>query len=171
MNRRLLHLFNTAIIISMLFSANQALCAPKVSPCMDREAHIEIFTGEGRMYLCKDGKSEQKHAVSIGKEGRGKKKEGDNKTPLGRYILGAPRASEDFHKFIPVDYPTEQQRKEGYTGGRIGIHGPHKSYAWLGFLNTLVDWTQGCIAVGTNADMDKVAEWVKQNKPVYVEIR
>lgn len=171
MNRWAALLLHATIAFFILFSADPALCDTSDGPCADKEAHIEIYTARRNMHLCSGGKSEARYSVSIGKGGSGKQYEGDNKTPLGRYGLGSPRASEDFHKFVPVDYPTERQRSEGYTGGRIGIHGPHKSYAWLGFLNTIADWTQGCIAVGTNDDIDKVAQWVKQNKPDYVEIR
>jgi murein L,D-transpeptidase YafK len=89
-----------------------------------------------------------------------KRVEGDERTPTGRYPLGAPRPSAPFHRFIPVGYPTAGQRAEGRTGGAIGIHGPDRRFRLLGSLTTRVDWTAGCLAVGSDAEIDRIAEWV-----------
>jgi murein L,D-transpeptidase YafK len=89
----------------------------------------------------------------------GKRQEGDERTPSGRYALGPPRASSSFHRFIPVAYPTKEQRGEGRTGGAVGVHGPESRARRLGPLTTWIDWTAGCIAVGSTSEIDAIAEW------------
>ena len=122
-----------------------------------------VDTRTHQMHLCEGGKVDRTFAVALGTSGVGKQHEGDNRTPLGRYGLGSPRASKDFHVFVPVGYPTREQARMGFTGGAIGIHGPPRGYGTLAQLAMLVsrDWTAGCIAVATNEDIDAVAAWVR----------
>jgi murein L,D-transpeptidase YafK len=116
--------------------------------------------------LCNDGKVDGRFAVALGTRGVGKQREGDNRTPLGRYGLGPPRTSKHFHIFVPVQYPTPAQARMGFTGGAIGIHGPPRGYSTLTELAMLVaqDWTAGCIAVATDADIEAVSDWVRQRQ-------
>ena len=104
-------------------------------------------------------------------KGWGKKKQGDNKTPIGRYVISEPRPSSKFYIFIPIGYPTLEQKQQGYTGSAIGIHGPWQPLKWLGRLNTIANWTQGCIAVGRNSDIKKISLWIKNNNPQFVYIK
>jgi murein L,D-transpeptidase YafK len=120
------------------------------------------------LWLCKSDKVLEEYSVSLGKGGVGKTRQGDNKTPIGTYSLGMPRPSKKFGIFIPVGYPTKSQKKEGYTGGSIGIHGPDRSFTWAGGLNTMIDWTQGCIAVKSDEAIGQIAEWVKAENPKVV---
>jgi len=124
---------------------------------------VVVDTRTHQMHLCEGGKVDRTFAVALGTSGVGKQHEGDNRTPLGRYGLGSPRASKDFHVFVPVGYPTREQARMGFTGGAIGIHGPPRGYGTLAQLAMLVsrDWTAGCIAVATNEDIDAVAAWVR----------
>jgi murein L,D-transpeptidase YafK len=87
------------------------------------------------------------------------------------YPLGAPRASARYRTFIPVGYPTPQQRRQGLTGSAVGIHGPARQLRWLGSINTFLDWTAGCVVVGSDAEMDRIAAWVLRARPAWVEIR
>jgi murein L,D-transpeptidase YafK len=117
-----------------------------------------------------EGDAEGVYPVSIGKKGVGKKKKGDNKTPLGKYALGKPRSSKKFHIFIPIGYPTAEQKQQGYTGSAIGIHGPSQPWRWLGGLNTLFNVTQGCVMVGHNEDIEEISAWASRNRPEFVFI-
>lgn len=101
--------------------------------------------------------------VALGRGGVDKRAEGDSRTPRGRYTLGAARPSSRYHRFIPVGYPTASQAGQGFTGSDVGIHGPRDAFAWLGRTTVWVDWTRGCIALGTKADVDRVAEWARVN--------
>ncbi len=125
-----------------------------------------VDTKTHQMHLCAAGKIDRTFAVALGVSGVGKQREGDNRTPLGHYGLGPPRASKGFHIFVPVGYPTREQARMGFTGGAIGIHGPPRGYGTLAQLARLVveDWTAGCIAVATDADIDAVAAWVRERE-------
>ena len=100
--------------------------------------------------------------VGLGENGVGKTKQGDKKTPLGKYFLGRPRPSgSGFKTFIPVGYPTIKQKRKGYTGSAIGIHGPQRDWAdWPPGTYGKQDWTLGCIAVGSDAEIDTITDWL-----------
>lgn len=137
------------VLVALLVSA---------APCRDKVTEVVVLTAPHRMVLCNRGSAEAEYQVDLGSGGIGKQKRGDAKTPLGVYPLAAPRHSDSFHTFIYVGYPTVDQRKQGFTGSDIGIHGP-----WRGGPAALrTDWTLGCIAVGTDAEIDAVAAWVKR---------
>jgi len=64
---------------------------------------------------------------------------------------------------LPTEwYPTVAQRHRGFTGGAIGVHGPHPAFRWLGRATVWADWTLGCVAVGTNSDIEVVTSWVRR---------
>ena len=132
--------------------------------CLAKGAAIVVDTGAHRMWLCQAEHRFRDFPVAIGRGGVDKRTQGDKKTPLGDYELGEPRSSEQFSLFIPVGYPTKTQREEGYSGGDIGVHGPPRRWEWLGRLTTWVDWTQGCIAVGSDEAISELAQWVREQK-------
>jgi len=130
---------------------------------------VVVDTAAGRLHLCDAGRSVEAYPVSLGSGGTGKRKQGDEKTPLGTYRLGKPRGSKKYGRFIPVGYPTKAQRKKGYTGSAIGIHGPPRAALWVGRLGlgralTLFDVTKGCIAVGTDEEIGAIERWVRRLK-------
>lgn len=124
---------------------------------------INVHTARRILNICKDGTVIKAFKVAIGFKGVGKKKAGDNKTPIGLYGLAYPRKSNQFKVFIPILYPTSKQLAAGYTGRDVGIHGPTQSSNWLSRLNNLPYSTRGCIAVGQNNYIEYVAKWVKSN--------
>ena len=131
---------------------------------------INVQTAHQRLYVCEHSNVINEFKISIGRNGIGKKQSGDNKTPVGLYKLASPRQSNEFGIFIPIQYPTNVQLLAGYTGKDVGIHGPFHLFNWLGSLNTLFNWTQGCIAVGNNEQMDFLAKWVKDHPQVKIII-
>lgn len=124
---------------------------------------INVHTTERILYICKHGTVIKTFRVALGNNGIGKKRAGDNKTPLGLYGLAYPRRSTQFKIFIPILYPTSKQLAAGYTGRDVGIHGPTQSSNCLSWLNNLPNSTRGCIAVGKNNFIEYVANWVKAN--------
>ena len=154
----------TAVLV-LLAGAVLALAARRFSgappdPCPAEGTLVLVHSSSHSLWLCRGGRPEARYQVALGRGGMDKRREGDERTPSGRYALGLPRASSSFHLFVPVGYPTKEQRTEGRTGGAIGIHGPDSRTRLLGSLTTWIDWTAGCIAVGTTTDIDEVAAWV-----------
>ena len=124
---------------------------------------INVHTTKRILNICKHGTVIKTFKVALGYRGVGKKRAGDNKTPIGLYNLAYPRKSNQFKVFIPILYPTTKQRAAGYTGRDVGIHGPTQSPSMLSWANNLPYSTRGCIAVGKNNYIEYVASWVKAN--------
>jgi murein L,D-transpeptidase YafK len=138
--------------------------------CADRETTVRVDVRERTLFLCEGGEVRGRFGVALGVNGVGKQREGDGRTPLGAYPLGAPRASQRYGTFIPVGYPTAAQARRGLTGGAIGIHGPPRAFAWAGRANTAADWTAGCIAVGSDAEIERIAAWLRARRGAGVRI-
>jgi murein L,D-transpeptidase YafK len=134
--------------------------------CETLGTSVLIDTKGRQLSLCLDGLTVERFPVGLGEEGVGKTKQGDLKTPIGTYRLGRPRKSgRGFNLFIPVKYPTSRQRKQGYTGGAIGVHGPQRDFAeWPEGTYGTQDWTEGCIAVGSDEEIERISSWVKDHK-------
>ena len=132
---------------------------------------VVVDTHARTLALCENGQETHHYKVSLGSGGLDKQKEGDARTPLGEYSLAPGRPSSDFHTFLAVGYPTSEQRAAGLTGGAIGIHGPARKYRWLGALAMVSDWTAGCIAVSSDAEIDQIDAWVKAHQVKSILIR
>lgn len=150
---------NLVLLISCLFSiptyANFISC-----PLSNG---INVNTRQQLLRICNQGSVVSTFKVAIGYSGVGKKRAGDNKTPLGLYNLAYPRKSSKFDMFIPILYPTPKQRAAGYTGRDVGIHGPSQTSRMSNWLNSLPFATRGCIAVGKNNYIEYVASWVRSH--------
>jgi L,D-peptidoglycan transpeptidase YkuD (ErfK/YbiS/YcfS/YnhG family) len=155
-----------ALVVAPVAARTPALAPDRAPVCRAGESAVVVDTGAHRLHLCWRGEIERSFAVFLGIDGVDKRREGDNRTPLGTYPLGAPRASQSFHTFVPVAYPTPAQARMGFTGGAIGIHGPPRGAAGLSRLMELVrlDWTAGCIAVATDQEIDEIAAWLRRRE-------
>lgn len=143
-----------------------------IDPCMTTSADILVNTRFHRLHLCGDRRTERWFWVSLGAGGIGKTKRGDKKTPLGLRDVGYARKSvSGYHLFIPLDYPTAEERASAPPGtelgggakGPIGIHGPHpKRSPGKPGQPPRKDWTDGCIAVGSVEEIETIADWLKR---------
>jgi murein L,D-transpeptidase YafK len=138
-----------------------------------------VQTSKHRLHLCEDGREIGEYVVSLGSGGTRKTADGDRKTPLGKYPLAGSRPSARYGAFIGIGYPTEPQRTVGYTGKDVGIHGPPRSEARFpqrspashgSAIRIIEDWTNGCIATQTDADLREIAAWVRRTKAAYIEV-
>lgn len=146
------------------------------SPCADGDAHLLVLAKTRVMHLCADGRSVANHRVSLGRGGLHKRVEGDGKTPIGRYGLGKPRRSKRYLRFIPVAYPTAEQRSQGFTGGDIGVHGLPRGSDRPGLpmyekLWRYTNWTDGCIAVHDDDTILAITRWVEQHHVAVIDLR
>lgn len=164
MHRTLARSIAAACVALAVVTAAWNAVDASVDPCRGRGTVLLVRADAHRLDVCVEGTSTIRHRVALGRRGVDKRREGDERTPLGTYAIGSPRRSSDFHRFIPVRYPTAAQRREGYTGSAIGVHGPARRSAWLGRATTWVDWTAGCIAVGSDESIDDVAARVRRRR-------
>jgi hypothetical protein len=141
-------------------------------PCGLVHADVVVDAATSTMSLCAGGALAAQYRVNLGQAGVGKTRQGDQKTPLGRYALSPPRASNSgFTWFVPVGYPTRAQREGGYTGGSIGIHGPPDWLpTWVVAEAFTTPWTDGCIMVATREEIEAVRAWMLAIRPTTIEI-
>lgn len=110
--------------------------------------------------------------ISLGSDPLGPKHQsGDGKTPEGRYVINSKNPNSKYHLSLGVSYPNSYDRRnakaEGVNpGGDIMIHGIGE-YGWVGAAHTLLDWTQGCIAV-TNEEIEEIYSLVHEGTVIYI---
>ena len=160
-----------AAIAILLLAAGCAPPSQAAGACAAPDARIVVDTAAHRLALCERDREVASFSVRLGRGGVGKTTEGDHKTPRGTYPLGEPRKSERYGTFIPVGYPTAEERRRGYTGGDIGIHGPHRWVRWMGSLVNSFDLSDGCVGLASDAEMARIAGWVRASGAHTVELR
>ena len=112
-------------------------------------------------------------AVSLGRSPVGPKlRQGDHRTPEGRYIIDHHNPNSAFHLSLHVSYPSPSDSARALAvrdspGGDIMIHGMRNGAGWIGRAHLLVDWTDGCIAV-TDSEMDQLYEAVPDGTPIEI---
>jgi murein L,D-transpeptidase YafK len=161
----------STIFFAMLVLADvEAPAEQDDNPCQDLGTSIVVLTDDHRLWLCDDGSPTKSFKVSLGTGGVGKHTAGDSRTPLGSYRLGQPNRSTQYYLAIAVGYPTAEQARQGFTGKGIAIHGPLRLHRKANGPQTKLDWTRGCIALGTDMAIAIVANWVKEKRPKQVHI-
>jgi len=129
---------------------------------------------EKRLYLMKNKKPFKIYRVAFGANSKGpKRKEGDERTPEGTYILDYKNSDSDFYKSIHISYPNDQDIKRAEEmgiapGGDIMIHGQKNGAKNFSLIHRYVNWTDGCIAV-TNAEMDEIWAFIDVGTPITIE--
>jgi len=161
--------------VALLAGAGLLLACPNraaaAGACGAADARIVVETGAHRLVLCDRDREVAAFSVRLGRGGIGKTAEGDGKTPLGAYPLGEPRKSDRYGTFIPIGYPTPDQRRRGFTGGDVGVHGPHRWVRWLGSLVNSLDSSNGCVGLATDGEMATIAAWVRAAHAATIELR
>jgi murein L,D-transpeptidase YafK len=135
---------------------------------------VVIEKAARQLHLIRDGEPFRTFRIALGIVPVGDKvKEGDFKTPEGRYILDSRNPNSDFFLSIHISYPNAMDRREASElgvdpGGAIMIHGqpnePSRSEAYY----KTQDWTNGCIAV-SNSDMIDI--WLMTGEDTPIELR
>jgi len=136
---------------------------------------VVVKKAERRLYLMHDDKPVMSYPISLGSAPDGhKEREGDGRTPEGRYLLDWRNPKSKFYKSLHVSYPSAGDRLRAKRlgvdpGGMIMIHGQPRAnkHAELQRIIASEDWTQGCIAVPNHA-IDEI--WGKTRDGTPIEI-
>jgi murein L,D-transpeptidase YafK len=155
-----------------------------------RSPTIEVWKSRREMQLRDGAQVLQRFQVALGIQPKAPKRmRGDLRTPVGRYFISAKRPSKEFYRFLGISYPNVVDAERGYKdrlidarqwgviflanlrgnsptwqtplGGMVGIHG------YGGRPHIVVDWTEGCIAVG-NDEIEVLYDAVSVGTPVLI---
>lgn len=134
---------------------------------------VLIEKAERRLTLYAGARVLKTYRVALGRNPVGpKQREGDGRTPEGRYVIAGRNPGSAFHLSLRISYPGPDDLRRARTAGvspgsNIMIHGLRPGIGWIGSLHRVTDWTAGCIAV-TNAEMDELWRAVADGTPVDV---
>ena len=133
-----------------------------------RVTRVVVHKGRREMLLLAGESVVRRYCIALGREPVGhKEREGDGRTPEGRYVIDRRNPKSAYHLSLHISYPSEQDRERARAaavdpGGDIMIHGlPNGGGVREG------DWTQGCIAV-TNAEIEEIWDLVADGTPVEI---
>ena len=161
--------FLVFVLCAVFFYNHQALA--HTEPTVDL---IVIEKSKRLMTLYSDGEAVKNYRIALGFAPTGDKlREGDGKTPEGRYRIDYKNPQSQFHLSLRISYPDKQDRSAaerlGYDpGGDIFIHGTPGRNLSYGIDAPIPDWTHGCIAV-TNNEIEEL--WALVSIGVIVDIK
>jgi len=146
------------------FVAGDRLPAPLLKPGRNHPTIVFVDLALSRLFLF-DNRGERPeliadYYVSSGKNGVGKRRQGDKKTPLGVYFVTQRLPGETLPDrygpvAFPVDYPNDWDARHGRTGSGIWVHGVSSS----SYSRPPLD-SDGCVAL-TNSELVQVASRIE----------
>ena len=133
---------------------------------------VLVVKNEKLLLLLRDGKILKSYRVAIGRKPGRRVRQGDNRTPEGRYVIDGRNPGSSYYKALHISYPNASDvsdaRKLGVSpGGEVLIHGLPSGFEDLGASHADLNWTRGCIAV-SNEEMDEIWELVADGTPVRI---
>jgi murein L,D-transpeptidase YafK len=157
------------LVLGCVISSSQAQ-QPSTAARADS---ILILKKEHLLELLSSGKVIRTYKVALGQGGLPpKEREGDARTPEGRYIIDSRNAASQYHKALHISYPNADDRKRAAKlgvspGGAVMIHGLPNGKGFVGAGHRLYDWTLGCVAV-TDDEIDEIWKLVSVGTPVEI---
>lgn len=140
-------------------------------PADARTDLLVVEKGQRRLLAYGHGGLLRAYLVSLGRDPVGPKmRQGDRRTPEGRYVIDGHNPASSFHRALHVSYPSAadvtRARSGGYDpGGEIMVHGIHNGLGWIGRAQRIVDWTAGCIAL-TDPEIEELYRVVPDGTPI-----
>ena len=159
--------------VSWLFVALFTSLAVGATPPPKKATFVYVDKASRQIFLYDGKELLATFPISLGRAPIGhKEREGDKKTPEGRYVLDYKNPNSQYYLSIHVSYPNTQDKKRARElgvspGGDIMIHGQPNSANYAPEVLQRYDWTDGCIAV-TNEQMDQI--WAMVDVPVTIQI-
>jgi murein L,D-transpeptidase YafK len=131
--------------------------------------------------------------IAIGRYGTATDKlRGDNKTPLGHFVIAWITDDTSFHRFFGLRYPDKEYAERAFRagrldkktwnkirqafasgrlppqdtvlGGNLGIHGVGEGDI---NIHEQYNWTNGCVAL-TNDQIDRLTVWIRVGTSVEI---
>jgi murein L,D-transpeptidase YafK len=165
-----------AAALLVALAAGGLVWANRLPKPLPRQATVDLLVVEKsthRLSAFSRGQLLKSYLVSLGREPVGAKtREGDRRTPEGRYFIDRHNPMSAFHRALHVSYPSSSDlaraRDAGYAaGGDIMVHGIRNGLGWIGRAHLLFDWTVGCIAV-TDPEIEELYWAVPDGTPIEI---
>ena len=135
---------------------------------------IRVDKSERRLDLLRGNVVLARYHIALGTSPvGGKVKEGDRRTPEGRYVIDWRNAKSGYHLSMHISYPNADDIAKAKAigasaGSNIMIHGQPNGYAVpASLLLQQIDWTFGCIAVN-NSDMEEIWKSAPDGTPIEI---
>jgi murein L,D-transpeptidase YafK len=134
---------------------------------------IKVDKTARTLTLLRGGHVIKTYRVSLGVTPDGRKsREGDGRTPEGRYSIDSKNSRSRFHLALHISYPNAEDRQSAQRrgvppGGDIMVHGLPNGLGWLDKLHLKRDWTDGCVAV-TNREIDEIWAYVASGTAIEI---
>jgi murein L,D-transpeptidase YafK len=159
-------------IISLLLILAMPLtvCASSIQ----KADKVVVYKSERKMELLYRGSAIRTYEISLGDNPVGHKEmQGDERTPEGDYVIDYRNPNSHYHLSLHISYPDkkdkENARKKGVKpGGLIMIHGLPNKFSWAAYLFAGRDWTDGCIAVNDNSQIEEIWNLVPNGTPISI---
>jgi murein L,D-transpeptidase YafK len=134
---------------------------------------IVVLKSERKLLLMAGSETLRTMDISLGLMPEGpKRREGDFRTPEGRYVIEAKNRDSDYFLSLKVSYPNTRDRELARElgvdpGGQIMIHGLPNAPKYAESMYEGWDWTDGCIAV-SNSDMIDLWRLIPVSMPIEI---
>lgn len=166
-----------ALMARMKLVAIFLICIMVIASCSEKQPEyksqkvtkLEVDKSDRELRIYNGQDVMQTFDIGLGFSPQGhKKREGDGKTPHGRYYIDRKNPYSSFHLSLGISYPNARDKrqawKRGYSpGGDIMIHGLPSN----GETPSRKDWTRGCIAV-TNKEIEYLYQVVDVGTPIFI---
>lgn len=148
----------------------QRACAAAGVPFPPPQPRLEVWKAERRLRLWSGNRLLKEYPVALGFAPAGRKlRQGDGRTPEGRYYLCYRNGTSRFHRFLGLSYPGPEDARRGLRAGLISRRTARlirsaglwrRKPPWDTALGGAVglygggvgqDWTWGCVALTNDA--------------------
>jgi murein L,D-transpeptidase YafK len=145
---------------------------PRPLPRKITADHILVEKSLSRLSIYHGDQLIRAYRISLGDPVGPKRREGDRRTPEGRYFIDWRKPDSAFHRALHISYPSSRDQARAVAagvapGGAIMIHGIRNGLGGLGRFHRLVNWTSGCIAV-TNPEIEQLWEAIPDGTPIEI---
>ncbi len=171
-----IHFSAAAILaaITFFFLFSGPAVTGEISPSTDRPVdRVIVEKAKRTLTLMKQDQEVKTYRVALGRDPVGPKtRKGDQKTPEGLYYVDYKVRNSIYYRALHLSYPNQDDLERARDlqvppGGSIMIHGMKEDKLWMGDVQYLFNWTNGCIAL-TNPEMEEVWDLVSPWTPVEI---
>ena len=175
---RALRIFRLAISVIILGCSAAMALRPSYGETggLGKADRILVLKAERQLELLRNGRILKSYPISLGQHPIGPKRQrGDGRTPEGLYFIDGRSSRTGYHRMLHISYPNAADLKYARAahldpGGAIAIHGMPNRYGRHDPTHFYVDWTDGCISVGSIA-IEEIWGAVDNGTPIEIRAK